>query len=212
MTRPRRLTFRPLSADTWPDLVALFGPRGACGGCWCMVWRRSRRDFVAGKAGGNRRALARLARATPSPGVLAYAGREAVGWCAVAPRSAYPALERSRVLQPVDDQAVWSVSCFVVAKAWRGQGVSLALLRRAVAFAAARGARIVEGYPTETAAPAPAVFVWTGLASVFRAAGFTEVARRSPTRPIFRIDCRAGSTGSRAPGEAHGSASDAVTE
>jgi hypothetical protein len=65
--------------------------------------------------------------------------------------------------------------------------VTARLLRAAVEYAAERGGRIVEGYPIEPKSDdAPPVFVFTGIASTFRAAGFTEVARRSETRPIMR--------------------------
>jgi len=50
----------------------------------------------------------------------------------------------------------------------------------------AQGGRIVEGYPVETEESMPAPFVYTGIASAFLQAGFQEVARRSPTRPIYR--------------------------
>jgi hypothetical protein len=33
-------------------------------------------------------------------------------------------------------------------------------------------------------------FAWNGLAAAFRKAGFREVARRSPTRPIMRWQAR----------------------
>ena len=68
------LTFQPLTPDRWPDLVGLFGPRGACAGCWCMWWRRPRAEFVRGKGDGNKRAFRRVVEAGPPPGVLAYAG------------------------------------------------------------------------------------------------------------------------------------------
>jgi len=31
---PLVLKIHPLMADRWPDLEALFGHHGACGGCW----------------------------------------------------------------------------------------------------------------------------------------------------------------------------------
>lgn len=56
-------------------------------------------------------------------------------------------------------------------------------------LAAAHGARIVEGYPVEPEKKTmPPVFAFTGLASAFRRAGFREVERRSPTRPIMRLE------------------------
>jgi GNAT superfamily N-acetyltransferase len=142
---------------------------------------------VAGKERRNRQAFHDIVVSGRKPGVLAYRGREPIGWCAVAPRADYPALARSRVLKPVDDQPVWAVSCFFVAKPYRRRGVSAALLRAAVDLAARQGAQIVEGYPVEpTMTPVPDAFVWTGTPSAFRQAGFREVLRRSPTRPIMR--------------------------
>jgi GNAT superfamily N-acetyltransferase len=182
-----KVTFRPVTPARWPDLERLFGERGACGGCWCMVWRLPRQRWVAGKGAGNKRALKRIVTANRKPGVLAYVGREAIGWCALAPRSEYLALERSRVLKPIDDSPVWSISCLFVARPWRRKGVSVALLRAAVDLAAKQGARVVEGYPVEpTMRRMPDAFAWTGLPAAFRAAGFVEVARRSKTRPIMR--------------------------
>ncbi len=186
MTRDA-LRFHWATPSRWKDVEALFGERGACGGCWCMTWRLTRPAFVAGKKTGNRRALKRLVEDGSRPGILAYHGREPVAWCAVAPRTEYSYLSRSRVLSPVDDTPVWSISCFFVAKPWRRRGVSARLLRAAAEMAFKRGARTVEGYPQQsTMAKTPDAFVWTGLPSTFVKAGFSEVARRSPTRPVFR--------------------------
>ncbi|HOX26082.1 MAG TPA: GNAT family N-acetyltransferase [Candidatus Krumholzibacteria bacterium] len=182
--------WHPATADRWADLAALFGERGACGGCWCMAWRLPRKDWEAGKGDRNRRALQKIVRAGAEPGILGYVGDEPVAWCAIAPRTDYVHLARSRVLKPIDDAPVWSVSCLFVKKAFRRQGLSVAMLRAAVEFAAARGATIVEGYPVEaTMERTPDPFVWTGLPSAFLAAGFVEAARRSPTRPIMRRTC-----------------------
>jgi GNAT superfamily N-acetyltransferase len=186
MATVTRYAFHPLTPERWDDLVHLFGARGACGGCWCMWWRAAPADFRADKGKGNKNALRRLVRSGLEPGILAYYGDEPVGWCAVAPREEYPRLARSRVLAPVDERPVWSVTCFFVAKEQRGRGLSVSLLEAAARFAADRGARIVEGYPIEPGSRQPAAFVWTGLASAFTAAGFREAARRSPTRPIMR--------------------------
>lgn len=109
-----------------------------------------------------------------------------VGWSAVAPREQYPRLNRSRILKPVDDQPVWAVSCFFIARGFRHQGLSTKLLKAAVDFARARGAKIVEGYPHDAKKATADVFVYTGLVSAFRKAGFKEVARRGETRPIMR--------------------------
>ena len=184
---PFELRIEPLTPERWPDVVKLFGPRGACAGCWCMAWRRTKAEWERGKGAGNRAAFQRVVRKGPPPGVIGYADGEPVAWCAVAPREAYVALERSRVLKRLDAEPVWSVSCLFVARGWRRRGVSVTMLRAAGAFAASHGARIVEGYPVEpTTGKMPDVFAWTGTAAAFRAAGYEEVTRRSPTRPIMR--------------------------
>lgn len=185
-----RFEFHPATADRWADVVKVFGPRGACAGCWCMWPRLPSAEYRRGSGAPNRRRLERLVRGGEPPGLLAYADGEPVGWCALAPRSDYPRLETSRVMAPVDDRPVWSVVCFFVLKEWRGRGLSVRLLREAARYAASRGARILEGYPTAARSRQSAAFVWTGLASAFEAAGFREVARRSPSRPIMRRTLR----------------------
>jgi len=151
-----------------------------------MWWRLSRPEWNRGQGEGNRKALRKLVRSGAEPGVLAYADGEPVGWCAIAPREQYPRLGGSRILRPVDDQSVWSVTCFYVAREFRHQGLSSELLKAAVDFARARGAKIVEGYPHDTKKATADVFVYTGLVAAFRKVGFKEVARRSKTRPIMR--------------------------
>lgn len=181
------LEVHPLDLRRWPDLEKLFGPRGACGGCWCMYWRLPRTRFEKQKGAGNKRALKKIAASGEVPGLLAYWKGEPVGWCSLAPREGFPVLDRSRVLKRVDDKPVWSVVCFFVARKHRRRGVSEALLRAAVAYARQRGVKIIEGYPiAPRTARAPDVFLWTGLEKAFRRTGFHEVARRSETRPILR--------------------------
>jgi len=180
------LTFRPLTPDLLPDLEALFGPRGACAGCFCMWWKTSRADFHKGQGAGNRAAMRRQVRSGVVPGVLAYLGKTPVGWCAVEPRSAYPRLARSRILAPVDDAPVWSVTCFFIAREHRGKGLTGRLLRAAAAHARGRGARLLEAYPVDTRREQPDAFLYHGVARTFFREGFEEVARRSRTRPIMR--------------------------
>lgn len=188
---PRRVRIEPLTLQRWENFVQLFGSRGACGGCWCMFPRQTRREYESKKGAGNRRAMRRLVKTGPPPGVLGYLGAEPIGWCAVAPRAAFSSLSRSRVLKPVDDLPVWSIVCLFIAREWRGHGISVAMIRGAVKWARRQGARIVEAYPVEPRRrPMPAVFAFPGIASAYRAAGFREVARRSETRPIMRRRAR----------------------
>ncbi len=184
----RAIRCEPLTADRWADLEQLFGARGACGGCWCMYWRCTQPEFERGKGRPHHDAFQAIVQRGGVPGVLAYFEGQPAGWCAIEPRSAYVRLARSRTLAPVDEQPVWSVTCFFVKRECRQRGVSVALLQAAVAHAAKCGAQVVEGYPVQTrTSNAPAPFIWTGTLGAFRAAGFVEVARRSATRPIMRF-------------------------
>jgi GNAT superfamily N-acetyltransferase len=152
-----------------------------------MWWRLKRSEFERLKGEGNKQAIKRIVDSGEIPGILAYAGNQAVAWCAVASRETYSTLERSRTLKRVDDKPVWSVVCFFVAKPFRGKGITSELLKASVEHVRKYGGKILEGYPTELKeGRLPDAFVYTGLASAFRKAGFVEVARRSEKRPIMR--------------------------
>lgn len=184
-----KIDYFPVTPDRWSDFEMLFGERGACEGCWCMFWRRhSHKEYQENRGDSNKIAMKSIIESGAIPGILAYVDSIPVGWCAVAAREDYPGLARSRVLKPVDDQAVWSITCLFINKEYRKRGLSAGLLQAACDFASTRGATIVEGYPVE---PGPDkkyadAFVWNGLASSYLKAGFTEVARRSPSRPVMR--------------------------
>jgi GNAT superfamily N-acetyltransferase len=184
-----QITCEPLTPGRWRDLERLFGPKGACDGCWCMWFRLKRSEWEAGRREGNRRRLKRLVESGPPPGLLAYLDGEPVGWVSLGRRQDFPVLGRSRLLKPVDDSPVWSVVCFFVDRRYRGRGVMGSLMQAAESYAASQGAAILEAYPaddeTGTVSSASA---YTGLVRLFRRAGFQEVARRSPKRPIMRKD------------------------
>ena len=154
-----------------------------------MWWRLPHAEFELQKGEANRQALRDLVAGGTTPGLLAYRGSQAVGWCALGPREEFVRLSRSRILKPVDEIPVWSVVCFFVAPKYRQRGVSSSLLAAAKSWARNRGAKILEGYPVDPAkTPAPPLFVFTGLATAFTKAGFVECARRSPTRPVMRCE------------------------
>ena len=183
----RDLTCYSLTPDRWPDFESLFGERGACGGCWCTFWRQSRSAYEKNKGADNKRIMLKLVESGPAPGIIGYLNNEPVGWCAAAPREDYASLQRSRILKPVDDTPVWSISCLFVRKDQRRKGLSVELLRAAVRHVKTHGGKVVEGYPVEPKSDSvPDPFVWHGIASAYLAAGFKECARRSETRPIMR--------------------------
>jgi GNAT superfamily N-acetyltransferase len=152
-----------------------------------MWWRIKRKDFEQQQGEGNHDAMCSIVESGKVPGILAYSDGAPVAWCSVAPREDFPVLDRSPILKRVDDQPVWSVVCFFIAKEYRHQHLSSRMLKAAVDYAAQHGARIVEGYPiTPKKDQAPDIYIFTGLESTFVKAGFVEVARRSEFRPIMR--------------------------
>jgi GNAT superfamily N-acetyltransferase len=181
------LSFKPIKRNLWTDLEELFGPNGACAGCWCMFWKLRGKAYDEARGLETRQMHKSIVDAGTVTGLLAYLHGDVVGWVAAEPRPAYPKLAHSRALKPVDEQPVWSVTCFFVAKKYRRQGITVELLKAAVEHVKKQGGKIVEGYPVETQKDMPAPFIYTGTASAFQQAGFKEVARRTPTRPIFRF-------------------------
>ncbi len=184
-------SYRPLSPETWNDFAALFGPKGACAGCWCMLWRLPRKQYDAGKGDGNRDAMRALVDAGVQPGILGYLAGAPVAWCSVGPRPDFSGLGRSRILQPVDEQPVWSLTCLFIDKNYRRRGLSGKMIAAAADFARTQGANLLEAYPVEPKqGEMPPVFAWTGIAAPFLRAGFREVARRSESRPVLRLTLR----------------------
>jgi GNAT superfamily N-acetyltransferase len=181
------LEFQPVTTERWQDLETLFGEHGAYGNCWCMWWRMPRSEFDRRKGQQKKQALQTIIDSGDIPGILAYGNGEPIAWCSVAPREAFPVLERSRTLKRVDDKPVWSIVCFFVAKPFRRQGLMVKLLQAALAHAKEHGAQIVEGYPIEPKHDKlPPVSSYTGITSAFHEVGFVEVLRRSANRPIMR--------------------------
>ena len=182
------LTVRPLTPDLWPALEDLFGTHGACTGCWCMYWRigSAYRKRAPAK---NKAAFREVVKRGPPPGLLAFDGDLAVGWCQLTPRDALPWLDRAWRLERVDAVPVWSLSCFYVRKGYRRRGVTSALIAAALKAAKRAKAPALEAYPLD-AEKTPSAS-GTGFASTFERAGFKTVGRHVPPRPIMRHDLKA---------------------
>lgn len=188
-----KLTVAPLTPKRWSDLEAIFKAKGCsvARGCWCMAYRLSgsRKPPPAGMthAQANRASLKALVDAGNVPGLIGYRGKVPVGWVSIGSGEEYARLKRSSVMKPVDEQPVWSVICFVVPAEHRGQGVAQALLEGAVAYAKKQGAKLVEAYPVDKPGRSKDDLMWFGAKSMYDNAGFKEIARRKPQRPIVRL-------------------------
>jgi GNAT superfamily N-acetyltransferase len=172
---PPRTVVRPVSGATWKDFQRLFESRGSPHYCWCTPYRFA--DAHLMQRTQKRAAMRQLVSDRTPIGVIAYRGREPVGWCSVAPRESYVKLRRSRTMPRVTDAetSTWTVLCFFVSRAARGAGVSRALLDGAVAYARAKGAEFIEGYPHDTAGISS---THRGHSSLFQRAGFRREGSR----------------------------------
>jgi GNAT superfamily N-acetyltransferase len=177
----------PLTPELWPALEDLFGKEGPVSRCWCMYWRIGN-DYRQRPRDVNKAAFCELVKSGPPPGLLAFDGDVAVGWCQLTPREALPWLDRTWRLKRVDDAPVWSLSCFYVRKGYRKRGVTAALIAAAVDAARRAGVPALEAYSLD-ASLTPSTS-HTGYASTFARAGFKIVARHVPSRPIMRYDLK----------------------
>ena len=193
------VTLKPLTPDLWPALEDLFGPSGAHGGCWCIYWRipGPRRNWADACGEPNRSSFSAIVEDGPPPGLIAFDVDMPVGWVAVGPRRLYPRFNAAKTSAPampgdVDDAGVWVITCFFVRSGARRGGLMRVLIDGAAAFARQNGARCLEACPIETTRK----LIWgegyVGIGATFRAAGFREVAKRTQTRPLMRLDLAPG--------------------
>ena len=188
----KTLSVRELRKTDWPVVTELFGPRGACGGCWCMSWRITPHGKTWSQACGepNRKAFRKLIESGEAHGILAFDGKNPVGWCAFGLRTDFPHLESAKAYKRDDIEKIWSINCFFIHRDDRNRGVATLLAEAAVAAIKKRKGKIVEAYPaplTKDGAKLPATFVWTGPEEMFRKLGFKEVQRLSYSRPLYRL-------------------------
>jgi len=186
-----RLEIKPLTRDNWGDLVELFGRPGAsvARGCYCMFYRRSgkhEKPAAITYSEWNKRALKALVDRGIVPGLIGYEKDRPIGWVSLGPREDYAKLERSPVMKRVDDKPVWSIICFFVDSKVRHRGVADLLLEAAIGWAKKERVTLLEAYPCDKGRRSADDSMWFGSKSMFDRAGFAEVARRKPQRPVVR--------------------------
>jgi GNAT superfamily N-acetyltransferase len=177
----------PVTKERWPDLVQLFD-RPIVRTCFCMFYRKTGSGTGVGKE--NRQAMKTLVDKGTVPGLIGYEDGVPVAWVSLGPREDYEKLRRSPIMKPVDERPVWSIVCFFVDGEARGRGLSARMLRAAVDYARSRGARLLEAYPVDKGERSHPDDMFFGAKSMYDRAGFQEVARRKPTRPVVRKGLR----------------------
>jgi ribosomal protein S18 acetylase RimI-like enzyme len=183
-----------LEADRLEDFLAFFdrdafsdNPDWA--GCYCLFYHIAGPDWDARTGAQNRTEAAALIRSGALRGFLAYYGKRPIGWCNANGKEHYGRLaaESAQWGEVSPAERVLSVVCFVIAPAYRGQGVARRLLRQACAAGAGQGYDWAEAYPRKvdrTAAQA-----YHGPLALYRSEGFTTYRELEEFR-IVRRDLR----------------------
>jgi GNAT superfamily N-acetyltransferase len=186
-----KLTIRPLTAARVDDVKTI--TRGTWGStCWDLFPRYTaaqQRELGitgSGSSGESKRraALAKLARRRKnSAGLVAYDGREPIGWISLGPRYDFSRIVGSRATPPVDDVLAWVIPCITVRRGYRGRGVAVAMIRAAVDYAGKRGAPAVEAYPRAEGKRVHDDFAFFGTEAMFKKAGFRKIRGVMPRLP-----------------------------
>jgi GNAT superfamily N-acetyltransferase len=179
----RTLEFHPVTPERLGDLERFSREHGKFRYCSCMRWRMTGTRFKESTADERAARLEGLVKDGTPVGVLAYADGRPVGWCSVAPRETYAALERSRALARLDDAPVWAVVCFFIDRGFRRRGATEGLLRAAVQYAVSCGASVIEGYPVP---PDSRLYTFMGSPATFVKAGFVDVTPDGSERRFMR--------------------------
>jgi GNAT superfamily N-acetyltransferase len=178
------IEYHPVTLDRLSDLEHFSAQHGKFRYCSCMRWRMTSSEYQRSTKESRVWALSDMVRKGMPIGVLAYHDGDPIGWCSIAPRETYHALEHFRALPRLDTIPVWSVVCFFVDSAVRRHGVTRGLLHAAVDYARAHGASVLEGYPVE---PGPRLYTYMGSPETFRQAGFVDVTPAGQARQVMRM-------------------------
>lgn len=187
------IEIRPATSDRFDDAERALSGGGDGHSCQCQWWTLTNAEWNSASTDGRAQILREEIAAGPPPALIAYVDGTAAGWVRVGPRTAQVRLGRTRAFtavsdEPWDDPSVWAVSCFVVRKEHRGEGLPAKLLDAAIAYAREGGARVIEAYPIDTGAKKSRVNeLFTGTLANFERAGFHEVARAKPHQPIVSL-------------------------
>jgi GNAT superfamily N-acetyltransferase len=184
----------PATPERWSDLVTVFGRRGKDPAWdWCQLFLRTSAIDPARPVDNRSAMQQQICDAGVPPGVIAYVDGWPVGWSRVGPRDSFPGVRGNRGLVrvlPDLDASAWWVTCFAVDSRHRRSGIGGALLHADVEFARDHGASAVAGHPVDVSAlkatKVSGSAIYTGTVALFTAAGFVEVGRTAPTRPVMR--------------------------
>jgi GNAT superfamily N-acetyltransferase len=180
----RQLTFLDVNQDRWSDFERLFETRGAPKSCWCTVWRARGEETKRIQGSDRKQAISRRVREGVPIGLLGYLDGLPVAWCSIAPRASYRPLGGPALPNEAEDE-IWSLVCFFVTRALRGEGMTTQLIQAAAIHGRSKGARILEAYPVQHGSPS---YRFMGYVPTFERAGFQHVGLAGSRRHVMRLD------------------------
>ncbi|UNK72052.1 GNAT family N-acetyltransferase [Microbacterium sp. H1-D42] len=148
------ITTEQATISRWDDVQHSLSGGGDGRSCQC-IWPVVRnKDWQTTTVEQRRDMLHDEIAVGPPPGLVAYVDGEAAGWIRIGPRTTQLRILHTKSIteataEPLDDDTVWSVTCFVVRRDHRGKGLNATLLKQAIDYARAGGARIIEAYPVD---------------------------------------------------------------
>jgi hypothetical protein len=155
-----------------------------------MSWRIEKgekwEDIKGSKA---KRRFKKLVESGEARGLLAYDGKDPVGWCTFGKRTDFPRLDRAPSLKCDDSTEICSIPCFYIKTGYRKKGISTLLLEETTKLLAKEREKTLEGYPvkpTKLGQNIPAAFAWTGTVPLFEKRGFILSGSPSTAKLRYR--------------------------
>lgn len=165
-------TTRLLDSSTFEAFARMVERNKIWGGCWCLSFH-----CVKGQPAERTRAeKEQRVEEGRSHAALAFDGDEAIGWCQFGRTEELPGIKhQKRYFERLAAPPDWRITCFVVDKEYRGQGVARLVLVAALEEIAKQGGGVVESYPEETTArKVSASFLYNATVALFESQGFTK--------------------------------------
>ena len=177
MPTNKGIKITPVDTTNWTDFETLFKSKGAPSYCWCMAWRMTKDELKKNNSTNRKKFIKQRVRSETPIGLLAYAEKEPIAWCSIAPRETYQRLDGDERLENV-----WSLVCFFIKKEFRDKGLIDFLIEKAKQYARTNGAKYLEAYPVETDSPS---YRFMGFIKTFEKAGFNFVKKAGTRRHVM---------------------------
>lgn len=170
------LTIRPLTPETFDDFAALVERnKGMFASCWC-TWFHPDCAERGQTAEGNKVLKKRWVDEGIAHAALVYDGDRAVAWAEYGSPDELPNIHhRKEYLVTAGRLPDYRVTCILVERARRGEGLAAVALRGAVRLIAHAGGGLVEGYPHDTGGVRKknSSFLYNGTRAMYEREGFT---------------------------------------